>query len=341
MGQIDWVVSMNWVISGLIGLIFGIIGGWATYRFDRKRDDIAWERDKQRIQDEWQHQKKLLESQFEQRLVELEAELKREESERLRSTLLRGVDDPAAAINRAMRAKVQLQMDYLKLNARTLVAESRGTDLLLSLYQLDIGYLTQEQLSGISLELERANLALAVLQELRAKLPRNDTEERTELKADLLRDAKNHSFIEDMRHHGIWNHHDSRDAKGSTWSAVAAEAGSFNYDYSFLVFFLRLKNQNHGWQIPGTPYTPVPIPSLQDFLDILEIRLDQIKRVLDTGDLSLRWDWPASWGHVPWNGPVVHSDTGSKFDDEHYLESARKEHVQTQTAIIQYRLLSG
>ncbi len=339
MGQIDWVLSMNWVVSGLIGLVFGIIGGWATYRFDRKRDDLAWERDKQRIQDEWQHQKRLLEAQFEQRLEELEAQLEREESERLRNTLLRGVDNPDEAIARALRAKVRLSIDYLKISARTLVSESRGTDLLLSLYQLDIEHLTHEQLSGIAHELESANLALAVLQELQARLQRSETEEREGLEANLLGDAKSDSFIEDMRHHLIWHHHDSRDAKGSTWSAVAAEAGRHNYDYRFLVFFLRLKNQNHGWQIPGTPYTPVPIPSLQEFLDILEMRLDQIKRVLDTGDLSLKWIWPASWGHVPWNGPIVLTDTGSKFDDEHYLETARTDYVQTRAAIIQYRLI--
>jgi len=341
MGQIDWILSMNWIISGFIGLLFGIIGGWATYRFDRKRDDIAWEREKQRIQDEWQHQRELLEVQFNQKLAELETQLRREENERLRSTLLRGVDNPAEAIDRAMRARTLLQLDYLKMRAETLIPESKGTDYLLSLHQLELEHLTHDQLSRIMYELESANLALAVLKELQAKLEWEDTKEREELGANLLGNVEKNKIIEDMRHHLVWDHHDSGDAKGSTWSAIAAEAGRFNYDYRFLVFFLKLKNQNNGWQIPGTSYAPVPIPSLPDFLEILDMRSDQIKRVLDTKDLSLKWNWPVSWGHVSWNGPIVHTDTTVKLDNQYYLETARKEYVQTRIAIEQYRLLDG
>ena len=61
----------------------------------------------------------------------------------------------------------------------------------------------------------------------------------------------------------------------------------------------------HGWQIPGTPYTLAPIPSIQEFLKILEVRREQIKEVIDTGDLSLKWKWPAEWGYVPWSGPII------------------------------------
>lgn len=52
-------------------------------------------------------------------------------------------------------------------------------------------------------------------------------------------------------------------------------------------------------------------------------------------------DWVLSVNWVISGLIVVHSDTGSKFDDKHYLEAARKEYLQTKTAIIQHRLLSG
>lgn len=146
------------------------------------------------------------------------------------------------------------------------------------------------------------------------------------------------SYVEDLCHHGIWNHHGANDAKGATWSAIAAEAGHLNYNYPFLVYFLKLKNRNNGWQITGTPYTPVPIPSIQEFLEILEVRRDQIKEVIDTGDLSLKWKWPAEWGYVPWSGPII-IERIQDLSDECYLDNALREYSQIEVAINQYRTL--
>ncbi len=268
MGQMDWILLTNWIISGFIGLVFGVIGGWVTYRGNRHRDDIAWQREKQKFQENWQHQKELLEIQFEQRLKELELQLKREENERLRSTLLKGVDNPTETIVTLQRARVSLQL------------ESRSED-------------------------------------------------------DSLK------LIEDMRHHAIWEHHNSSDAKGSTWSAIASEAGQFNYDYNFLVYFLKLKNRNNGWRISNAPYESVPIPSIEEFIEILEVRLNHIKRVIDSGDLSLKWEWPSSWGHIPWNGPIIHTNTIQKLSDEAYIYIAQREYAQTKTSIEQYNILLG
>ncbi len=145
------------------------------------------------------------------------------------------------------------------------------------------------------------------------------------------------SFVNDLRHY--WHHHDANDAKGSTWSAIAAEAGRLNYSYPFIVYFLKLKNRNRDWRTSETPYEPVPIPSVQEFIEILEIRRDQIKKVIDTGDLSLEWEWPNEWGYVPWNGPIIHTDRIQDLSKECYLDHALREYSQTKVAINQYQTL--
>lgn len=326
MGQIDWAILINWIVSGFIGLVFGILGGWVTYRRDRIRDDIAWQREKQQFQEDWQRQKELLEIQFDQRLKELELQFSREENERLRNTLLKGVDNPIATIGNLQRARVELQrvelqMEYLVERAAMFVPESRTMDYLKSME------LVLRELQAKLVQEEDLSLGMKALEQMKM------------LKGTSEEDPS--KLIEDMRHNVVWHHHDSNDAKGSTWSAIAAEAGRFNYDYKFLVYFLKSKNDNNGWQIPGTPYEPVPIPSVQEFIDILRVRLEHIKRVIDSNDLSLKWEWPSGWGHVPWNGPIINTDTLPKLSDEAYFYMAQKEYAQTKVAISQYLALLG
>ncbi len=43
--NIDWATVINWLGSGLIGALFGILGGWASFRFAMKRDEINWKRE--------------------------------------------------------------------------------------------------------------------------------------------------------------------------------------------------------------------------------------------------------------------------------------------------------
>jgi hypothetical protein len=98
MEQIDLPTIVNWLVSGFIGALFGAIGAWVVYRFERKRDDIAWARDRKKQLDEFMHDKELLETQYQQRLKELQVQTQREESAKLRQDLLRGVDSPREAI---------------------------------------------------------------------------------------------------------------------------------------------------------------------------------------------------------------------------------------------------
>jgi len=147
-------------------------------------------------------------------------------------------------------------------------------------------------------------------------------------------------LIEDMRHHGIWHHHDYSDAKGSTWAAIASEAGRLNYNYELIIFFLNTKNRNNGWYVKEyiKNYRPVPIPSMIDFIEILGVRRDNIERVIKTGNIKLEWTWPSSWGKVPWTGPIIH-DHYDKRPKKYYMEEAKNEYRQTMISIEQYKLI--
>jgi len=92
MPQTDWATLVNWLISGFIGLGFGTIGAWMAHHFQRQRDDVAWERERSKLQEQWKHDTELLERQFEQRLKELDLQTQQEESKRLRAELTKGLD---------------------------------------------------------------------------------------------------------------------------------------------------------------------------------------------------------------------------------------------------------
>lgn len=48
--QLDLPALMNLIISGIIGVILGLISGWATYRYQLKRDKIAWQREQENLE---------------------------------------------------------------------------------------------------------------------------------------------------------------------------------------------------------------------------------------------------------------------------------------------------
>ena len=109
MPSLDIATLINWAVSGFIGLMFGIGSAWVTHRYQRQRDDIAWEREKAKLREQFEHEKRLLELQFQQRLKELEQQSSQQQSSRIRDEILKGVDNPDRAIQELQRARVYLQ----------------------------------------------------------------------------------------------------------------------------------------------------------------------------------------------------------------------------------------
>lgn len=105
MPSLDTATLINWVVSVLIGLVFGIGSAWVTHRYQRQRDDIAWEREKTKLREQFEHEKRLLELQFQQRLKELEQQSSQQQSSRVRDEILKGVDDPDKTIEELQRAR--------------------------------------------------------------------------------------------------------------------------------------------------------------------------------------------------------------------------------------------
>lgn len=79
--SIDWTQVINWIVSGAIGLLFGIIGGYITYKFERKRDDIQWEREKLKLEQQWKQEREQSEIIWQHKLKELELESERHKQE--------------------------------------------------------------------------------------------------------------------------------------------------------------------------------------------------------------------------------------------------------------------
>ncbi len=98
MPPIDWALLINWLVTGFIGLFFGVIGGYLTYRLERKRDDIRWAREKEQLELSWKHDKEQMELIWQQKLQELEIHFLRDEQNRLRQDILKGIDNPRATI---------------------------------------------------------------------------------------------------------------------------------------------------------------------------------------------------------------------------------------------------
>ncbi len=98
MPPIDWGLLVNWIVSGLVGLTFGIIGGYATYRFQRIRDDIQWDREKAKLEQEWKHEVEKMETGWKQKLQELELQFVRQDQQRLRDMIQGGSEGPVVAL---------------------------------------------------------------------------------------------------------------------------------------------------------------------------------------------------------------------------------------------------
>lgn len=100
MTSLDIPFIINTIFVAIVGSFFGgIVGAWVTHVYQRKRDDIAWEREKEKLKKSFEHERDMLELQFQQRLDELQKQLSQQQSAQLRNDILKGVDNPQRAIN--------------------------------------------------------------------------------------------------------------------------------------------------------------------------------------------------------------------------------------------------
>ena len=116
MPTFDIVILINWVGSGLIGFLFGVATTWVTFRFERKRDDIAWKREKEKLYIQFLHDKELLILEFEQKTKELEEQLQQQQIEHIRKDILKGVDNPIQAIRDLENMRERLTQLFAKID---------------------------------------------------------------------------------------------------------------------------------------------------------------------------------------------------------------------------------
>lgn len=308
------------ILGGVIGLLSALIGAVVQHLLETRRYKVQLKDQEQILQKQFKQQGEALLQQHQLALEEDLIKRAREESEQrsqqLRDSLTQGLKEymaqgyPSASELRHLKAQVNEVIRQERLTIKDTENTVQTIQRLLTAYD----------------ELSRQDIEQLIQVLTRLQAVQEDEQHLS-------------NFVNDLQHDLIWHHHDANDAKGSTWSAIAAEAGRLNYNYPFIVYFLKLKNKNRDWRGNGTPYEPVPIPSVQEFIEILEIRRDQIKKVIDMGDLLLKWEWPDEWGYVPWKGPIIHTDRIQDLSKECYLDHALREYSQTKTAISQYRTL--
>ena|SRR5215213_8351264 len=95
----DFSMFINTIFVAMVGSFFGsIVGAWVTHHYQRKRDDIAWEREKEKLKQQFQHEGEILEKQFQNRMSELEIQLQQRVEAQFREAITKGVDTPEKTI---------------------------------------------------------------------------------------------------------------------------------------------------------------------------------------------------------------------------------------------------
>ncbi|GFE17964.1 hypothetical protein Sgleb_60110 [Streptomyces glebosus] len=114
-------------------------------------------------------------------------------------------------------------------------------------------------------------------------------------------------LVSDMDRNLTWHLHPGHyagEGKFFYWAAIASEAPNFDYSYEILTEAVRRANAKRRPDV-------IPLPSLRDFVAILEFRLSELRRIWkverDSGsgsrDEDKNWHWPSEW-KIPWNGPI-------------------------------------
>ena len=91
MPVLDLPNLINWIVAGLIGFVFGAVSALLTYRLERRRDDLKWQRELEKLRLEFALQSLQRRKEYEQEKIE-------ESSERIKAELTQGLDDPEKAL---------------------------------------------------------------------------------------------------------------------------------------------------------------------------------------------------------------------------------------------------
>lgn len=143
----------------------------------------------------------------------------------------------------------------------------------------------------------------------------------------------------DFEGHGLWHmhrHHEGAEKKYYFWSAVAASLPGFDYDYD--VYQEAAEHHNNKMSASDHRGHEVYVLSLDEFLSVLEFRESELLRIIqlwrsahgwDKNDRSIEWRWPAEWGHLGWNCPILMERV--------HLWGAEEDLMRTRAALAYYR----
>lgn len=113
--------------------------------------------------------------------------------------------------------------------------------------------------------------------------------------------------------------------KAELYSFIVAHCDSFCFNYEFLNDLLK--------RFAASGFKPISTPTLLEYLELLEFRESEQKRVLSGGDPH--WQWLSDWGAKPsWNSYVFESTGGGEAEKTAQLEA-------TQRGILVHKALLG
>ncbi|MCJ7577796.1 MAG: hypothetical protein MUO91_05045 [candidate division Zixibacteria bacterium] len=128
------------------------------------------------------------------------------------------------------------------------------------------------------------------------------------------------NLVFDFEGHGLW-HMWRKDDKVSKkyyfWSAIAATLPEFEHSYEvYKEAVEKYLSKEHRDSVGGKIQHDLYVVSLEEFIDILRFRRDEIIRVL-RGNWweDNEWQWPKSWGELGWNGPVFRGSANDAEDE--------------------------
>lgn len=146
--------------------------------------------------------------------------------------------------------------------------------------------------------------------------------------------------------HGIWHMHTHGHAEEEgkvLWSAITSELPEFGYSYEAFresaEAFSR-KEKQRASELGRMPHV-IPVPTLAEFVEMLEHRRSELARILDAETTwgadqkqLMEWQWPRKWGRVGWSGPILRGWQGGW-----YRSQAEEDLLRTEAAIEHYRRL--